>query len=80
MGPVFHGPMQIPGARLQICLWVEKLVRIETDDLVFSRPFVGRSFAHLHQPALSVTAVLLWIKPALTPDDSFHQHWIQMML
>src|SRR5258708_35313983 len=30
MVPVFHGPMQIPAARLQICLWFEKLIRIET--------------------------------------------------
>src|SRR5262245_6773084 len=72
MGPVFHGTMQIPGARLQVCLWFEKLIRIEPGDFVFARPFVGRSFAHLHESALSMTAMLLWIKPAFTPDDGFH--------
>ena len=79
MGPVFHGTMQIPGAGLQICLWFEKLIRIVTGDLIFARPFVGGTFGHLHQPALSMAAVFLWIEPALTPDDGFHQHWIQMM-
>ncbi len=79
MVPVFHGAMQIPGARLQICLWFEKLIRIETGDLIFARPLVGRYFAHLHQAALSMAAMLFWIEPALTPDDGFHQHRIQMM-
>ena len=52
---------------------------METGDLVFARPFVGRSFAHLHQPALAMAALLFWIEPALTPDDGFHQHRIEMM-
>jgi len=79
MVPVFHGTTQIPGAGLQIGLCLEKLVQIETGYLVFARPFVGTSLAHLHQAALSMAAMLLWIEPALTPDDGFHQRRIQMM-
>jgi hypothetical protein len=79
MVPVRHGAMQIPRAGLQSCLWLEKLIGIETGDLVFARPLVGRSFGDLHQAALSMAALLFWIEPALTPDDGFHQHRIQMM-
>src|SRR6476469_6377861 len=67
MIPVFHGAMQIPGACLQICLWFEKLIRIETGDLIFARPLVGRYFAHLHQAALSMRATLFWLAQALPP-------------
>src|SRR5262249_45846124 len=79
MVPMFHRAMQIPCARLQICLWFEKLIQIETGDLIFPRPFVGRSFAHLHQPTLSMAPVFFWIESALTPNDGFHHHRIQMM-
>src|SRR6476469_5927950 len=34
MAPAFHGTMQIPAARLEICLGIEKLIRIETGDLI----------------------------------------------
>src|SRR5206468_1307405 len=40
---------------------------------------VGRSFAHLHEPALAMAAMFFRIEPALTPDDRFHQHGIQLM-
>src|SRR5580765_2359094 len=79
MAPVSHGAMQIPAASFQICLWFEKLIRIETGDLVFARPLVCRHFAYLHQAALSMSATLFRIEPALTPDDGFRQHRIQMM-
>ena len=79
MVPVFHGAMQIPGARFQICFWFEELIWIETGDLIFTRPFVGGTFGYLHQPALSMAAVFLWIEPALSPDDGFHQHRIEVM-
>jgi hypothetical protein len=55
MVPMFHGSMQIPGARLQICLWVEKLIRVETADLIFAHPLISRYFGHLHQAALSMS-------------------------
>ena len=42
--------------------------------------FVGRFFAHLHEPALSGGAVFFGIKAAFAPDDRFDQHWIEMML
>src|SRR5437588_2660703 len=80
MLPVLHRTTQIPGTRFQIRFWLEKLVRIEARDLCFSRPFVGRPFAHLHQPTLSMRAALFWVEPAFTPDDCFHQHRIEMML
>src|SRR5204862_4044749 len=48
-------------------------------DLGFARPFVGRFFAYLHESALSGSAVLFWIKPALTPNDRLHEHRIEMM-
>src|SRR2546423_12546224 len=79
MIPMFHRTMQIPGARLQIRLWLEKLLRMKTSDLCFSCPFVRRPFAHLHQPALSMGAALFCIEPALTPNDCFHQHRVEMM-
>src|SRR5262245_2796993 len=79
MVPMFHSAMQIPGACLQICLWFEKLIRIETGDLVFARPLICRYFAHLDQAGLFMTATLFWIEPALTPDNGFHQHRVKMM-
>src|SRR3954470_24689747 len=58
MVPMFHGSMQIPGARLEIGLWFEKLIRIETADLIFAHPLVSRYFGHLHQAALSMSTAL----------------------
>src|SRR6188768_3121113 len=55
MVPMFHGAMQIPGARLQIYLRFEKLIRIEPGDLIFAHPLVSRYFGHLHQAALSMS-------------------------
>ena len=71
--------MQIPGARLEICFWIEKSLHVKIVNLAFARPFVGRFFAHLHQPALSGAAVFLGIEPAFAPNDCLHQHRIEIM-
>src|SRR6266480_837915 len=77
--PVFDRAMQIPRASLQICLWVEKPIHMEIGDLIFTRPFVGRFFSYLHEPALAVSAILSGIEPAFTPNDGFHQHRIKLV-
>ena len=71
--------MQIPRACLQVYLRIEELVGMEIGDLIFASPFVGCSFSYLHEPALSVGAILSWIEPALAPNDGFHQHGIELM-
>ena len=73
------GALEIPRACLQICPRIEELVDMEIGDLVFTRPFVSSFFGYLHEAALSMTPILSRIKPALTPNDRFHQHRIQVM-
>src|SRR5881394_891576 len=57
---------------------VEKLFDPKTNleaeivDLVFACPFIGRFFAHLHEPALAGAAVFFGIKAAFAPNDRFH--------
>ena len=75
-----EGALQIPRTGLKICLWVEELVDLEVVDLVFTRPFIRGFLTDLHQAALAHGSVFLTIKPALAPDDSFDQHWIELML
>src|SRR5947207_5538802 len=52
---------------------------MEIGDPVFTRPFVSCFFGYLHEAALSPSPVLSRIKPALTPNDRFHHHRIQLM-
>src|SRR5439155_1693975 len=52
---------------------------MEIGDPVFTRPFVSCFFGYLHEAALSPSPVLSRIKPALTPNDRFHHHRIQVM-
>ena len=49
---------QIPRACFEICFWIEELLDAKVGDLIFARPFVGRFFAHLHEPALSGAAIV----------------------
>src|SRR5216117_2037624 len=77
--PVFDRAMQIPRACLQVYLRIEELVGREIGDLIFASPFVGRFFGYLHEPTLPATAMLFRIEPALTPNDSFHEHGIELM-
>src|SRR4029077_9623365 len=34
---------------------------------------------YLHEPALPVAAIFVRIEPALTPNDRFHEHGIELM-
>ena len=52
---------------------------MEIGDLIFASPFVGRFLGYLHEPALPVAAIFVRIEPALTPDDRFHEHGIELM-
>jgi len=79
MFPMPDGALEIPRACLQICPRIEELVDMEIVDPVFARPFVSCFFGYLHEAALSPTPILSRIKPALTPNDRFHQHRIEMM-
>src|SRR6266576_6158881 len=71
--------MQIPCASLQIGFRVKKLVHLETGNLVFTCPFAGRFFAHLHESPLFVGPMFSRVEAALTPNDRFHKHWVEMM-
>ena len=71
--------MQIPCASLKIRFRIKKALHLEIVDFICMRPFVRCFFAHLHESALSVTAIFSWIEAALTPDDCFHQHRVKMM-
>jgi hypothetical protein len=78
--PMVEGASQIPRTGLKICLWIEELVDLEVVDLVFVRPFIRGFLADLHQSALAGGSIFLTIKPALAPDNSFDQHWIELVL
>src|SRR5262249_52658465 len=79
MFPVFDRAMQIPSACLQIRFRIEKLLHLKAGDLIFTCPFIGRFFAHLHKAAFSMAAMFSRIEAALAPNDRFHQHGIKMM-
>src|SRR5206468_10879637 len=79
MFPMSDGALEIPRACLQICPRIEKLVDMEIVDPVFPRPFVSCFLGYLHEAALSMAPILSRIKSALTPNDRFHQHRIQVM-
>src|SRR5207244_6018491 len=57
MFPVFDRATQIPRARFQIRLRIEKLVDIEIGDLIFARPLVGRFFDYLYASVITMSAI-----------------------
>ena len=80
MLPMLKSPVQIPGAGFKIRFRIEQILRVKICDLVFARPFSRRPLAHLHQAAFAGAADFPRIKPALAPDDRFHQHRVELML
>ena len=80
MFPVLHRPAQIPRPGPQIRLGLEQIFHAKMVDFIFAGPFVGREFTDLHQAALSGSADLVRVEPALAPNDRFHQHWVELML
>jgi primosomal protein N' (replication factor Y) (superfamily II helicase) len=78
--PVLQSALQIPGSGFKIRSGIVKLIRPEVIDPVFSRPFGGCLFAHLHEAALACVAALCRIEPAFTPHHRLYQHRVETVL
>src|SRR5205814_8783385 len=78
--PMLKGAMEIPCPGLKVCLGIEQIIRLETRDMRFFGPFSCRTFAHLHETTLASGSNLSWIEPALTPNNGFDQHRIELVL